>query len=593
MRTKTIICTCLITAVLLCLTIGAEVCPRISPSERVQVLSNPLAVMEVDGPESAQRALGLPGGMRDGTPLSTSQETAGGKGHTNTAVSVSEQGSVTQRYGIPAYENLVSSVTEDELSSYQMFRKASVLGIDPHTLNNPGELQDALISQADALYAGAFLTARTVTFSGSTAAELQECIDAHTGDLVLLSSDVKLDASIFLPSDTALDGAGHALICNLEGPTLVVQRIENVSVRDLRIEGKADCGFVVSDATHVVIENVTVKGMQSKAAVFAGSCEGFVIKACDFSENLRGGIMFTGDCSQGLVSDCIISHNKGCSNLMAGMVLTQTVHDDPFNLWEGYMGEEPHWPRRGRLEDLLATPHDIAMVGNAIEGNQSSGIYLDGAYRCFVDKSSIVGNDKEGMCLDYGTIACWVHDTLFEDNGRRIRQTEESLRLDYVDQFGLMEDGSSIAKLPAVSLDNALYNVVEGNRVVRNWGGGIKCVRTAVRNTIAGNVILDCNEGENDTFDFIGIEVGNALEETEEPYMDFSPDLENIVVGNYVLGHHYIGIFLSAESAGNLVERNVVEGPWRGSFVDISTRDNVMQHDLVGTAARMYHYVRG
>ena len=52
-----------------------------------------------------------------------------------------------------------------------------------------------------------------------------------------------------------------------------------------------------------------------------------------------------------------------------------------------------------------------------------------------------------------------------------------------------MQIESAKAKLPGVSLDNTIYNILESNIISNNYGGGIKMVRTGVRNLIIENVL--------------------------------------------------------------------------------------------------------
>lgn len=74
--------------------------------------------------------------------------------------------------------------------------------------------------------------------------------------------------------------------------------------------------------------------------------------------------------------------------------------------------------------------------------------------------------------------------------------------------MGRMDDGSSKAKLPGVSLDNAAYCRVENNSIEGNWGDGVKFVRSVYACTVARNIIANNNRGVNDRFHYFGVLVG-------------------------------------------------------------------------------------
>ena len=58
----------------------------------------------------------------------------------------------------------------------------------------------------------------------------------------------------------------------------------------------------------------------------------------------------------------------------------------------------------------------------------------------------IEDNEKEGMCLDYGTFGTYVSANTVQRNGERNRQTDEDLEADFILGLGRLADGSSTAK---------------------------------------------------------------------------------------------------------------------------------------------------
>ena len=125
-----------------------------------------------------------------------------------------------------------------------------------------------------------------------------------------------------------------------------------------------------------------------------------------------------------------------------------------------------------------------------------------------------------------------------------------------------MEDGTSKAKLPGISLDNAAYNIVMSNSVSYNYGSGIKMVRSGYRNLLFGNIVDDNNVGRNDFCFGYGIELGFASK-PDLPVigLDFTPDYENIIARNTINGSHYSGIFIAADVYCNdLIDNIVMDG---------------------------------
>ena len=72
------------------------------------------------------------------------------------------------------------------------------------------------------------------------------------------------------------------------------------------------------------------------------------------------------------------------------------------------------------LYNLLDTPHDIVLYQNNVKHNNSSGIYSDGAYQIYIVENIIYQNDKEGMCLDYGTFGAYVSNNIVKDSPMKI-----------------------------------------------------------------------------------------------------------------------------------------------------------------------------
>jgi hypothetical protein len=168
------------------------------------------------------------------------------------------------------------------------------------------------------------------------------------------------------------------------------------------------------------------------------------------------------------------------SNWAAGIV----VSDRDVDLTSGPGG---YWPIVAPVRERLNPPHDNLIAFNHIATNASSGIYMDGGVRDIIFSNTILGNAKEGLCLDNGATASVVTWKAIQRNGNRWGQPDNSLQLDFVNSR--LPDGTAAAKLPGMSLDNSLYNVVFANNISHNYGGGVKMVRTSFSIVIGLNDI--------------------------------------------------------------------------------------------------------
>ena len=102
----------------------------------------------------------------------------------------------------------------------------------------------------------------------------------------------------------------------------------------------------------------------------------------------------------------------------------------------------------------------------------------------------------------------------------------------------------------------SIYNIVFGNDVTHNFGGGIKLVRTGYFNIIGLNTTFSDNDGASTTFHFFGIELGAAPGQSSE--LDFTPSCGNIIFSNPIRGTHYSGIFFDQGSDLNDVFDNTI-----------------------------------
>lgn len=413
----------------------------------------------------------------------------------------------------------------------------------------------------------------TIEFTGSTSQELQEVIDENPGKLIdIQSAQIIADSTIQLKSNTTILGNNVRVVGMGCEYVFTAEDATNIELADCIVTGDASYGVYLIDSENLVIEGCAFYELASKGISIV-NCSDFKVNNCDIYENQEGGIYIDGNTSDGLIEGNAVHSNYGTSNWMAGIVLTNVESPNLYDLYETFDADK-RFPKKENLYEQTKCPHKIIIENNEVKDNNSSGIYSDGAYSCYVINNNIVGNDKEGICLDYGTVGFYLKENLISGNGQRARQTDDDLEADFVLSFGRMEDGAAKSKLPGISLDNTAYNILENNIVINNYGSGIKMVCTTIRCLIFENVVKDNNLGENDSFHFFGIELGSAEADAETTDLDFAPDFENIICRNVISGSHYSGVFIGGDCYVNDVFDNVIMEPEFFAIEAISSKFN-------------------
>ena len=153
--------------------------------------------------------------------------------------------------------------------------------------------------------------------------------------------------------------------------------------------------------------------------------------------------------------------------------------------------EKTEKPNRLVFEDVVA------------HANRAQGIYCEGAVACVFRRIRATSNNKEGLCFDWGSVLCTLEDSFVSYNGARQRLTAAELKADFIDKFGLLEDGSSEMKLPGVSFDNGPFNIVYNTTITHNHGGGIKLVRASPACAFWENTLKSNDVGNNSGHVFV------------------------------------------------------------------------------------------
>lgn len=490
---------------------------------------------------------------------------------------------------LPALSRMAAEDSKKYMGNLQVLQKIEKLGIDTASFETPELNWKNVYNRVSDTMQKENTFSDKISFTGSTASQLNTLIAQSTDAYITIeSSTVRMDEPISMKSGIALDAAGVTFTGSTDdrvAQAVIAEDCTNFALYNLNLTaGCYEYGIYIIRSNTFTIENCTISNALYKGLVMMGENKNFTIRNNTVSYNGNGAVFLNGNISNGIIAGNDVVDNYGTRNLTAGIVMTSMEIDDYYTAYNEFKDEH--------LYNLLDTPHDIVLYQNNVKHNNSSGIYSDGAYQIYIVENIIYQNDKEGMCLDYGTFGAYVSNNIVKENGGRLRQSDEDLEADFVTAFGRLSDGSSPAKLPGISIDNSAYNTIVNNNVTQNYGSGVKMVRSAYRNIIMENSVSDNNKGKSDDFHFFGIEIGHEST-PDEPVkgLDFTASYENIVCRNIVTGSNYAGIFLAVESYCNDVFDNTILGSeWYAiechSNMFNSMPNNIMDQEILNLYAR-------
>lgn len=490
---------------------------------------------------------------------------------------------------LPALSRMAAEDSKKYMGNLQVLQKIEKLGIDTASFETPELNWKNVYNRVSDTMQKENTFSDKISFTGSTASQLNTLIAQSTDAYITIeSSTVRMDEPISMKSGIALDAAEVTFTGSTDdrvAQAVIAEDCTNFALYNLNLTaGCYEYGIYIIRSNTFTIENCTISNALYKGLVMMGENKNFTIRNNTVSYNGNGAVFLNGNISNGIIAGNDVVDNYGTRNLTAGIVMTSMEIDDYYTAYNEFKDEH--------LYNLLDTPHDIVLYQNNVKHNNSSGIYSDGAYQIYIVENIIYQNDKEGMCLDYGTFGAYVSNNIVKENGGRLRQSDEDLEADFVTAFGRLSDGSSPAKLPGISIDNSAYNTIVNNNVTQNYGSGVKMVRSAYRNIIMENSVSDNNKGKSDDFHFFGIEIGHEST-PDEPVkgLDFTASYENIVCRNIVTGSNYAGVFLAVESYCNDVFDNTILGSeWYAiechSNMFNSMPNNIMDQEILNLYAR-------
>lgn len=480
--------------------------------------------------------------------------------------------SIAGRYALPAFERMNDADAAEKMSKLQVLKRIEALNIDINEILTPEYGWKAVYNDSITSLKAALDFDDEVSFEGNRASELNEFFNEFlsdeniTGKYVKIQADeIILDETIVIPSNIVLDGNGVSLTAsgredaengeNEENQepeyAILIENAQNVGIYNIHLTGGFGQGIYVITSNHVLIWNNEITNAAYKAICVMGENSYINLVNNSVHDNGNGAVFYDGNISNCIIQGNSVYQNRGTRNLTAGIVFSAMYVEDVYTPYNTFLDEY--------LYEQLDAPHHNVLKDNLIQGNYSSGFYCDGGYLNYVINNTIEENEKEGMCLDYGTFGTYVSGNSIKRNGNRNRQTDEDLTADFILEWGRLEDGSSKAKLPGLSIDNSAYNIIYNNSICENSGSGVKMVRSGYRNLVLSNVVADNNRGINESYHGFGIELGYAVE-PDEPVigLDFTPDYENIIARNVVTGVHSSGIYLAPETYCNDLIDNVI-----------------------------------
>lgn len=473
--------------------------------------------------------------------------------------SLIEAVSLREHYGLPALRTGVDDEAGRLARATQVYERAELLGLGAETAYAAwSSATETVATNRDAASALLEQPLQRVEFEGTRLSELAELVaSVDSARITVVSRSLVADAALTISGqDLVVDFAGAIIEAGPTPPAWVIEirGARDVAVTNVEItDGKN--GILVDGASNIVLEGNEIHDLSQNGIVVTGSAA-TTIRDNRLHALGRAGIMLHGDTTTSLLEGNEITDLRGHSNWHAGILITGRNSDvaadpDGFNSY-GVVDES--------ILDRLRNPDRNVILGNVVRNGLSSGIYNDGGIGNLILENRLEGNAKEGICLDNGATSNVVAGNTVAGNGKRWGQPDDVLASDYVLDDGRGPDGTAIAKLPGVSIDNALYNEVYANEIRDNWGGGIKLVRTSFFNVIGDNTLTDNNLGRSDRYHFFGIELGAAVPDFTTPALDFVASAGNIVVDNTIRGRHRSGIFIAPMSVQNELIDNDIDG---------------------------------
>jgi len=472
--------------------------------------------------------------------------------------------SLMARYQLPPLERIV--LTQDEqgraakilLDKARVLQRVQQLSIPFTQIEDPTTYTEKLRTDIQAALPIP-ITSQPTVFAGNKISELNQWLQSQPAPrhVTLQATQLQLDESLQLPTNTTLEGRNAILIAETSlTPAAVIISGNNIVVNGLTVK-TTGLGMRLVDAQNVILRNLNFTNMERGISI--GNNSKFIELDRIMITDSKAGMSIQQDVSHVWLHHSVIRNSLRSDNGGAGLLVSDAKHREILEestIQDSALVEE--------IYPMAPAPHALLIENNEFSHNVAQGIYFDGVYGSVLRANQISDNDKEGICLDFGSANNILMENSFISNGRRVRQSDQDLTNDSVMNFGRLADGSAVSKLPGIALDNAAQNLILWNTIRDNSGDGIKIVRTGIRNLFLFNTITSNNQGNNSRFHFFGILLGSASSDSfglnVDHYFsyDFLPSLENIIAGNTIYGEHWSGVLLDTDAMFNDIYDNSV-----------------------------------
>ncbi|MEZ5671591.1 MAG: NosD domain-containing protein [Thiotrichaceae bacterium] len=305
-------------------------------------------------------------------------------------------------------------------------------------------------------------------FSGNKVSELNQWLQAQPTPrhVTLQAAELQLDESLQLPADTRLEGRNATLITETPlVPAAVIVSGNNIILNNLTVKTPG-LGIHIADAQKVTLSNLQFRNVARGIAI--GNNSNFIELAHILVEDSKAGISIQHAVSHVWLHHSIIRNSSRADNGGAGLLVSDA---QPREILEESTSSSA---LTEAIYPPAPAPHALLIENNEFSHNIAQGIYFDGVYGSVLRGNQITDNDKEGICLDFGSANNVLMENNFINNGRRKQQSDKDLTDDLVMNFGRLADGS-VSKLPGIALDNAAQNII--GYVIRDNSGWCQIVR--------------------------------------------------------------------------------------------------------------------
>ncbi len=465
-------------------------------------------------------------------------------------------------YKLPPIERApTKSLASQYLNQAKVLKRLKQLPVSLSDIDTPETYTNILRKNIKNKLPAWPLVASKQTFKGNKVSELNKFMTKYKNNLTvfeIIAQELQADETLVLNSNHFIDGNNVTILAHHLKPTLLIPpSTSRAGVTDITFS-KPTHAIHIESANGISLSQLTIK-QATLGITISGKSQFISLDQLNIINSQNSGLVVNDNSHHIWLHNSNISNGQSAKNEGAALFISDAIIPD---LFISLVKHHPISTQPILFPQGQATPHHILIEYNTFKKNHAQGIYLDGGNGIVIRTNEISNNDKEGLCLDFGSANNIISENIFAANGNRAYQSDQDLEHDLVLGFGRMADGSAISKLPGIALDNAAQNFIIRNSILKNAGDGIKIVRSGFRNWIIFNSILDNNRGHNSHFHFFGILLGSAGAEPEvisdpEKPLDFFPPIENIIAGNIIYGQHYSAILIDKRAGFNDIYDNV------------------------------------